>query len=70
MRGPSNLLWCPRALDAETFNLLRETVSNFVTERLFPRETEVAETDANPADIIQDMRDLGLGARSFVSGRS
>ena len=32
----------------------------FVEGVLIPRETEVAETDEIPADIVQQMRELGL----------
>lgn len=48
------------ALDTETFSLLLETVSRFVNERLIPREVEVVETNAIPADVVQEMKDLGL----------
>ncbi len=48
------------ALDPETFRLLRETVARFVTERLIPREAEVVETDAVPADVVDEMKALGL----------
>lgn len=47
-------------LDTETFQLLHDTVSRFVTERLIPRETEVVETNAIPADIVEEMKSLGL----------
>ncbi len=48
------------ALDPETFRLLRETVARFVTERLIPREAEVVETNAVPADVVDEMKALGL----------
>lgn len=48
------------ALDPETFLLLRETVARFVTERLIPREAEVVETNAVPADVVEEMKALGL----------
>ncbi len=48
------------ALDPETFRLLRETVARFVTERLIPREDEVVETNAVPADVVDEMKALGL----------
>jgi acyl-CoA dehydrogenase len=47
-------------LETETFGLLRDTVRRFVAERLIPAEDEVEATDAMPAAIVQDMRDLGL----------
>ena len=48
------------ALDAETFDLLIDTVRRFVTERLRPLEAQVEEDDAIPADVVREMRDLGL----------
>jgi acyl-CoA dehydrogenase len=46
--------------DRETLNVLLETVRRFVAERLVPNEQQVADTDAIPADIIEEMRSLGL----------
>jgi acyl-CoA dehydrogenase len=46
--------------DPESFKLLIETIERFVRERLIPREEEVADTDAIPADIVEDMRGMGL----------
>ena len=46
--------------DAETLNVLLDSLRRFVKERLVPREAEVAEADAIPADIQQEMRELGL----------
>ena len=46
--------------DQETLDLLLETVGRFVRERLMPAEDVVAETDEIPADIVAEMRDLGL----------
>ncbi|CUB01577.1 acyl-CoA dehydrogenase family protein [Comamonas thiooxydans] len=46
--------------DQETLNVLLDSINRFVTERLIPNEELVAETDEIPADIVQDMRDLGL----------
>lgn len=48
------------ALDAETLKQLVDTVDRFVQERLIPLEREVAENDALPHYIIDEMRDLGL----------
>ena len=48
------------ALDQETFEQLRDTVARFVRERLVPLEDRVDEDDAVPADVIQEMRDMGL----------
>lgn len=47
-------------LDTETFQILQSTVSRFVSERLIPREQEVVETNAVPADIVDEMKALGL----------
>ncbi|MBD5803201.1 acyl-CoA dehydrogenase family protein [Aromatoleum evansii] len=46
--------------DPETLNLLLDGVSRFVRERLVPNEALVAETDEIPADIVAEMRELGL----------
>ncbi len=46
--------------DAESFNVLLQTIERFVRERLIPREDEVAETDAIPQDVVADMRRMGL----------
>lgn len=46
--------------DHETLNLLLDTVTRFVSERLIPAEDVVAETDKIPEDIVQEMRELGL----------
>jgi acyl-CoA dehydrogenase len=48
------------ALDQETLNQLLETVSRFVRERLMPLEDKVAEDDAVPAEIREEMREMGL----------
>jgi acyl-CoA dehydrogenase len=46
--------------DPESFQLLLDNLARFVRERLVPRENEVADTDAIPADVVNDMRGLGL----------
>lgn len=46
--------------DTETMTGLLEGVRRFVRERLVPAEEAVAETDAIPADIVRDMKALGL----------
>ncbi len=48
------------AMDSETLDLLLTTVHRFVRERLVPLEAEVAANDAVPADLIAEMRELGL----------
>jgi acyl-CoA dehydrogenase len=41
-------------------NALLDSVRRFVSERLVPAEEVVAETDQIPADIVRDMKQLGL----------
>jgi len=48
------------SLDPETFERLLDTVRRFVIERLVPREAEVAANDAIPAELVEEMRALGL----------
>jgi len=48
------------ALDSETLDQLLATVRRFVRERLVPNEQRVADDDAIPADIVAEMRSLGL----------
>ncbi|MBT3988901.1 MAG: acyl-CoA dehydrogenase [Rhodospirillaceae bacterium] len=53
------------ALDPETFGILLDTVERFVTERLVPLEAQVAEEDQVPAEIIEEMKELGLFSLSI-----
>jgi acyl-CoA dehydrogenase len=46
--------------DTEMLNQFLDTISKFVKERLVPAENEVAENDAIPEDIVQEMKDMGL----------
>ncbi|MDR5737602.1 acyl-CoA dehydrogenase family protein [Caballeronia sp. LZ016] len=46
--------------DTETQTLLEDSIRRFVREKLVPRESEVDETDAIPADVIDAMRDIGM----------
>ena len=46
--------------DPQTFQALLDSVTRFTRERLVPAENEVAETDAIPPAIVQEMRDMGL----------
>jgi acyl-CoA dehydrogenase len=46
--------------DDDIFDLLLDMVERFVAERLVPNEDRVESEDAVPAEIIQDMRDMGL----------
>ena len=48
------------AIDHESFELLLASVQRFVRERLIPAENAVEEQDEVPADIVQDMKDMGL----------
>ncbi|WP_353203680.1 acyl-CoA dehydrogenase family protein [Sphingomonas sp.] len=54
------------ALDPETFDALIDTVRRFVAERLRPLEAAVEEADAIPADVVQEMRALGLFGLSIA----
>ena len=54
------------ALDPETFDLLLDAIRRFVAERLVPMEAEVAETNAIPDSLVQEMRDLGLFGLSIT----
>jgi acyl-CoA dehydrogenase len=47
-------------LDPETFDALIETVRRFVSGRLRPMEAEVAESDAIPQALVEEMKALGL----------
>src|ERR1700710_2181671 len=47
-------------LDPETFDALIGTVRRFVAERLRPLEQKGAEEDEVPADIVREMREMGL----------
>src|SRR5690606_21646664 len=46
--------------DEETLGLLLDSVSRFVREQLIPLEDELAETDRVPAQVVEQMRELGL----------
>jgi len=46
--------------DRETFGLLLASVRRFVRERLVPNERRLADEDAVPAEIVAEMRELGL----------
>ncbi len=48
------------AIDDESFGLLLDAVQRFVRERLMPAEDEVETQDDVPADIVADMREMGL----------
>lgn len=46
--------------DQETQTILEDSLRRFVHDILIPREEEVAETDMIPADIVNQMKELGL----------
>lgn len=48
------------ALDTESFDLLLPTVQRFIRERLVPAENHLEEHDEVPADIVEDMKAMGL----------
>ena len=47
-------------LDMDVREQLVETVRRFVSERLRPLEAKVAEEDAMPSDVVEEMKQLGL----------
>lgn len=55
------------ALAPEELQQLVDTVARFVKERLVPIEDAVAESDAVPDEIVQEMRELGLFGLSIPS---
>lgn len=54
------------ALDDETFSQLLETIRRFVRERLRPLEGEVEANDAIPADVVEEMKAMGLFGLSIA----
>ncbi|MCV6625862.1 MAG: acyl-CoA dehydrogenase family protein [Cellvibrionaceae bacterium] len=46
--------------DPETLAALLDTIARYVRERLRPLEHQVADDDEIPAEVIQEMRELGL----------
>ena len=48
------------ALDTESFEILLPTIQRFIRERLMPAENYLEEHDEVPADIIEDMKAMGL----------
>jgi acyl-CoA dehydrogenase len=48
------------ALDSETFDILLSTVQRFVLERLVPAEDHLEEHDEVPAEIVEEMKVMGL----------
>ncbi len=54
------------ALDADTFDALIDAVRRFVAERLRPLEAQVENDDAIPADVVAEMREMGLFGLSIA----
>ncbi len=48
------------ALDKETFNQLLASIEKFVANELIPMEKKVADDDAVPPAIIEQMKEMGL----------
>jgi acyl-CoA dehydrogenase len=48
------------ALDPESFDILLATVERFVRERLVPAENHLEEFDEVPADLVAEMKAMGL----------
>ena len=48
------------AMDSDTLAQFLDTLRRFVDDRLIPAEAEVAEADAIPADVLGEMREMGL----------
>jgi acyl-CoA dehydrogenase len=48
------------AIDSESFDLLLASVQRFIADRLVPAENTVEELDEVPADIVDDMKAMGL----------
>ena len=47
-------------VDDETFETLKSTIQRYVRERLVPLEAEVEATDEVPAEVIKELKELGL----------
>ena len=54
------------ALDPETFDALIDTVRRFVADRLRPLEAQVEADDAIPADVLDEMKAMGLFGLSIA----
>ena len=46
--------------DQETLDQLVSLIDRFVSERLVPRENELAESEKLPVDVLTEMKELGL----------
>tara|TARA_B100001179_G_scaffold203442_1_gene165595 strand:+ start:670 stop:1836 length:1167 start_codon:yes stop_codon:yes gene_type:complete len=47
-------------MDADTFEQFHEQLERYVRDRLIPAEKDVIANDAIPADIVDEMKDMGL----------
>ncbi|MGE4431212.1 MAG: acyl-CoA dehydrogenase family protein [Sphingobium sp.] len=47
-------------MDADTFDMFRSTIRRFVDEKLIPAEDSVEEKDEVPAEIVAQMKAMGL----------
>ena len=47
-------------LSADEFDMFRDQLNRYVRERLVPAENDVIEVNRVPADILDEMRDMGL----------
>ncbi len=47
-------------MDADVFEQFIDQLQRYVRQRLIPAEREIIETDEIPADILQEMREMGL----------
>lgn len=54
------------ALEPDVFDTLIDTVRRFVAERLRPLEAAVEEADEVPADVVEEMKALGLFGLSIA----
>src|SRR5436305_2455558 len=52
-------------LDPDSFDLLLTTVRRYVRERLRPLEERVEREDEVPAEVVQEMREMGLSGLSI-----
>lgn len=53
------------SLDPETLAQFLETLDRFVRERLIPNEERVADGDAIPPELVQEIREMGLFGMSI-----
>ena len=60
MNAPATSSQFNAGMDEDTFAQFAEQLERYVKERLVPAEADVIEHDRVPADIIDEMRDMGL----------